>query len=67
MTRKLTDRQKDGRTEKQMDRPYFIGPFQPRPGVQKLDIGLQNILKSRDQVSDVIRCLHLCRCYPGKN
>ena len=55
MSRKLTDRQKDGRTEKQMDRPYFIGPFQPRPGVQKLDIGLQNILKSRDQVSDVIR------------
>ena len=29
--RKLTDRQKDGWT----DRPYFIGPFQPRPGVQQ--------------------------------
>ena len=29
--RKLTDRRKEGRT----DRPYFIGPFRPRPGVQK--------------------------------
>ena len=24
-----------GQTEGRMDRPYFIGPFQPRPGVQK--------------------------------
>ena len=31
--RKLTDRWKDGRT----DAPYFIGPFQPRQGVQKLE------------------------------
>ena len=29
--RKLTNRQKDGRT----DGPYFIRPFWPRPGVQK--------------------------------
>ena len=29
--RKLTDRRKEGRT----DRPYFIGSFRPRPGVQK--------------------------------
>ena len=33
------DRQKDGWMdgwmEGQMDRPYFIGPFQPRLGVQK--------------------------------
>ena len=25
-----------GQTEGRMDRPYFIGPFQPRPGVQKI-------------------------------
>ena len=26
--------QTEGRTKGQTDRPYFIGPFQPRPGVQ---------------------------------
>ena len=34
-----TDRQTEGRiegwTEGQTDRPYFIGTFHPRPGVQK--------------------------------
>ena len=28
------DSQKDGRKDGQRDRPYFIGPFGPRPGVQ---------------------------------
>ena len=23
------------RTDRRMDGPYFIGPFQPRPGIQK--------------------------------
>ena len=32
--RKLTDRWKDGRMEGQTGRPYFIGPLQPRLGVQ---------------------------------
>ena len=26
----------DGRTDRRMDRPYFIGPFQPPPGVQQV-------------------------------
>ena len=37
--RKLPDRRKDrrtdGRTEGRTDRPYFIGPFQLPPGIQK--------------------------------
>ena len=33
--RKLTDRWKDGQTKGQMNRPYFIGPFWSRLGVQK--------------------------------
>ena len=28
-----TEGRTDGRTEGQMDRLYFIGPFQPGPGV----------------------------------
>ena len=26
--------------DKKTDRPYFIGPFQPRPGVQKKPLSL---------------------------
>ena len=33
--RKLTDRRKDRQKDKQTDGPYFIGPFQPRLGVQQ--------------------------------
>ena len=29
------------RTDRRTDRPYFIGPFQPRPGVQKLNLWLR--------------------------
>ena len=36
-----TDRRTDGRKEGRTDRPYFIGLFQPRPGVQ------QNVLNVR--------------------
>ena len=32
-----TDGRTDGRTEELMDGPYCIGPFRPRPGVQKLE------------------------------
>ena len=46
--KKLTDRQKDGRT----DRPYFIGPFRPRLGVQKANTGFfflnNNITKKQN-------------------
>ena len=28
-----TEGRTDGRTEGRTDRPYFIGPFRPRPGV----------------------------------
>ena len=31
--RKLMDRWKARQIDRRMDRPYFIGPFQPRPGV----------------------------------
>ena len=37
--RKHPDRWKDGRT----DRPYFIGPFQLPPGVQKINIQINNL------------------------
>ena len=33
--RKCPDRQKDGKMDGRMDRPYFIGPFWLPPGIQK--------------------------------
>ena len=30
-----TDERTDGQNDRQTDRPYFIGPFQPKPRVQK--------------------------------
>ena len=47
--RKLTDRGKDGRKDRRTDRrtngqtPYFIGPFQPRPGVQQVLLSSHNL------------------------
>ena len=38
--------QTEGRTEGQTDRPYFIGPFQPRPRVQKNTKKIKQWLKS---------------------
>ena len=43
--RKCPDRQKDGRT----DRPYFIGPFRPKPEIQKLQI-MFNL------ITNVVKC-----------
>ena len=35
-----TEGRKDGRSEGQMDRPQFIGPFRPQTGVQKSQFSL---------------------------
>ena len=43
--RKCPDRRKDGRT----DRPYFIGPFCPKPEIQKLQI-MFNL------ITNVVKC-----------
>ena len=63
--RKLTDRRKDGQKEGRMDRPYFIGLFQPRPEVQKLRIetlftqclSFWNMFKSISWCSNFVWCL----------
>ena len=33
--RKPMDRRQDGQKDRRTDRPYFIGPLRPRPGLQK--------------------------------
>ena len=46
-----TDRRMDGRKDGRTDRPYFIGPFWPRLGVQKANTGfffLNNITKKQN-------------------
>ena len=32
-----------------MDGPYFIGPFRPRPGVQKIIVGKKNTLSKQEK------------------
>ena len=48
--KKLTDRRKDERKNGRTDRPYLIGPFRPRPGVQ-----LENIRKIAKLIRKTIK------------
>ena len=36
MSQSRKNLQTDGKTDGRMDKPYFIGPFRPRPGAQEV-------------------------------
>ena len=50
-----TERRTEGQTEGQMDRPYFMGPFQLPPGVQKeLELQERHLQIAQDQQNKLL-------------
>ena len=65
-----TDGKTDRRAEGGKDRPYFIGPFRPRPGVQKRKILVQdhnNKYITTQEFNMLTAKFFVAKLKPGKN
>ena len=58
--RKSMDGRMDGRLDRQT--PYFIGPFWPRPGVQKVKIPKTSKTNINKEFSNAAKQNFLCKC-----
>ena len=55
----LTERRTNGRTDGRMDKPYFIGPFWPRPGVQYVEKAIKKAKRGRNRRRNCLeKCFH---------